>query len=132
MSIDQISNDFVRDIAALSPLAAVYLGLPSDRLLDDLSPRGLAEQGLILRTQVGSGVHGTSISGQDDRDEMGICLEPPAFVTGLVRVPNGIRGEEPSVAFEQYERPAAGMPLLNKPYRHRDLVEALRQALEEV
>ena len=30
-------------------------------------------------------MHGTSISGQDDRDEMGICLEPPELVTGLVR-----------------------------------------------
>jgi CheY-like chemotaxis protein len=38
----------------------------------------------------------------------------------------------PQDAFEQYERPAEGMPLLSKPYRHRDLVEALRQALEEV
>ena len=37
--------------------------------------RRIAEQGMILRTQVGSGVHGTAISGQDDRDEMGICLE---------------------------------------------------------
>jgi uncharacterized protein len=34
--------------------------------------RRLAEAGLILRAQVGSGLHGTSISGQDDRDEMGI------------------------------------------------------------
>lgn len=34
--------------------------------------RALAEAGMILRVQVGSGVHGTSISGQDDRDEMGI------------------------------------------------------------
>ncbi len=59
---------------------------------------------MILRTQVGSGVHGTSISGQDDRDEMGICLEPPEFVTGLARVPNGINGEGPSLVFEQYER----------------------------
>ena len=66
--------------------------------------RLIAERGLILRTQVGSGVHGTSISGQDDRDEMGICLEPPEFVTGLARVPNGINGEGPSVVFEQYER----------------------------
>lgn len=23
------------------------------------------------------------------RDEMGVCLEPPQFVTGLARVPNG-------------------------------------------
>jgi uncharacterized protein len=69
--------------------------------------REIAEAGMILRVQVGSGVHGTSISGQDDRDEMGVCLEPPQFVTGLARVPNGIRGEGPSVVFEQYERHTA-------------------------
>ena len=58
MTIDQISNDFVRDIAALSPLAAVYLGLPSDRLLDDLSPRGLAEQAeVVTRTLAAAGEH---------------------------------------------------------------------------
>jgi uncharacterized protein len=45
---------------------------------------------MILRVQVGSGVHGTSIAGQDDRDEMGLCLEPSQFVTGLARVPNGL------------------------------------------
>lgn len=66
--------------------------------------RRLAERGMILRTQVGSGVHGTSIVGQDDRDEMGVCLEPPQFVTGLARVPNGVLGDSPSVDFEQYER----------------------------
>jgi len=59
---------------------------------------------MILRVQVGSGVHGTSVSGQDDRDEMGICLEPAAFVTGLARVPNGMRGRGAPVPFEQYER----------------------------
>src|ERR1700751_1209908 len=69
--------------------------------------RAIAEQGMILRVQVGSGVHGTSIAGQDDRDEMGLCLEPPQFVTGLARVPNGIRGQGPSVRFEQYERHTA-------------------------
>jgi hypothetical protein len=66
--------------------------------------RRIAEDGLILRTQVGSGVHGTAITGQDDRDEMGICLEPAEFVTGLARVPNGIGGEGPTVRFEQYQR----------------------------
>jgi hypothetical protein len=49
---------------------------------------------MILRVQVGSGVHGTSISGQDDRDEMGLCLEPPQFVTGLARVPAGTGGPD--------------------------------------
>ena len=69
--------------------------------------RAIAEQGMILRVQVGSGVHGTSITGQDDRDEMGLCLEPPQFVTGLARIPNGTRGLAPSVRFEQYERHTA-------------------------
>ena len=69
--------------------------------------RLIAEAGLILRVQVGSGVHGTAIAGTDDRDELGLCLEPPQFVTGLARVPNGIRGERPSVRFEQYERHTA-------------------------
>ena len=66
--------------------------------------RSIAEAGLILRVQVGSGVHGTSISGQDDRDEMGICLEPPEFVTGLARVPRGIDDSGHEVEFEQYQR----------------------------
>jgi hypothetical protein len=69
--------------------------------------RVIAERGMILRVQVGSGVHGTSVAGQDDRDEMGLCLEPRQFVTGLARVPNGIRGQGPSVRFEQYERHTA-------------------------
>src|SRR5215472_17963515 len=69
--------------------------------------RRIAEDGMILRVQVGSGVHGTAVAGQDDRDEMGICLEPPRFVTGLARVPNGTGGLGPSVRFEQYERHTA-------------------------
>lgn len=43
----------------------------------------IAARATILRTQVGSGVHGTAIAGQDDRDEMGICIEPPEYVIGL-------------------------------------------------
>ena len=61
----------------------------------------IAEKGMILRVQVGSGVHGTSIAGQDDRDEMGLCLEPPQFVTGLAQVPDGTSGRGPAVRFEQ-------------------------------
>lgn len=57
--------------------------------------RLIAERVMILRVQVGSGVHATSISGQDDRDEMGICFEPAEYVTGLARVPNGIDSERP-------------------------------------
>ncbi|WP_202925834.1 DNA polymerase beta superfamily protein [Goekera deserti] len=65
--------------------------------------RRIAEQGTVLRVQVGSGVHGTSVGGQDDRDEMGICFEPARFVTGLARVPAG-RSATATVEFEQYQR----------------------------
>jgi hypothetical protein len=43
----------------------------------------IARRGEILRTEVGSGAHGINIEGQDDRDEMGICVEPPEYVIGL-------------------------------------------------
>ncbi len=65
--------------------------------------RRIAERGTVLRGQVGSGVHGTSISGQDDRDEMGLCLEPPQFVTGLARVHAGLSATA-TVEFEQFHR----------------------------
>jgi uncharacterized protein len=52
--------------------------------------RTIAERGTILRVQVGSRVHGVTIDDQDDRDEMGICVEPSRYVIGLQR-------------FEQYE-----------------------------
>jgi hypothetical protein len=69
--------------------------------------RAIAEAGMILRVQVGSGVHGTSIAGQDDRDEMGICLEPARFVMGLARVPRGIDSDAGEIEFEQYQRHTA-------------------------
>lgn len=50
----------------------------------------IAKRFTILRTQVGSGVHGVSVASQDDRDEMGLCVEPPEYVVGLKR-------------FDQYE-----------------------------
>lgn len=48
--------------------------------------RELAEPNTILRCLVGSTVHGISVSDQDDRDEMGVCVEPPmrARVEGFV------------------------------------------------
>jgi len=43
----------------------------------------IARRGCILRGLVGSTVHGLSNPGTDDRDEMGVCIEPPEYVTGL-------------------------------------------------
>ncbi|MEP7055379.1 MAG: nucleotidyltransferase domain-containing protein [Actinomycetota bacterium] len=65
--------------------------------------RAIAERGTILRTQVGSGAHGTSITGQDDRDEMGVCLEPPQFITGIARIGDDVPGTDRTVPFDQYE-----------------------------
>jgi predicted nucleotidyltransferase len=44
--------------------------------------RDVALGGEILRTVVGSGVHGIAIAGTDDHDEMGVYIEPPANVVG--------------------------------------------------
>lgn len=52
--------------------------------------RQIARENTILLTQVGSGLHGVTVDNQDDRDEMGICIEPPSCVIGLER-------------FEQYQ-----------------------------
>ena len=39
----------------------------------------------ILRSVVGSGVHGIAIEGTDDHDEMGVYIEPPEWVLGVER-----------------------------------------------
>lgn len=44
--------------------------------------RDVALRGEILRTVVGSGVHGIAIAGTDDHDEMGVYIEPPGCVVG--------------------------------------------------
>lgn len=41
----------------------------------------IAKDNILLLGQVGSGLHGVT-TGSDDRDEMGICLEPPEYVIG--------------------------------------------------
>lgn len=48
--------------------------------------RELAERHTILRFLVGSGVHGTALDGVDDRDEMGIFVQPRTQVIGLDRM----------------------------------------------
>ena len=80
---------------------------PYDHPHASAQARDLAQRGLILRVQVGSGVHGTGIAGQDDRDEMGICLEPAAYVTGLATVPQGPDPDSGGHPFSQYLRHTA-------------------------
>ncbi len=45
--------------------------------------RELAERNTIIRAPVGSTLHGLHNPGTDDRDEMGVCIEPPEYVLGL-------------------------------------------------
>lgn len=53
----------------------------------DLGDRDIAPRNEILRTEVGSGVHGMAIPGTDDHDEMGVYLEEPDQVLGLAPRP---------------------------------------------
>ena len=49
----------------------------------------------ILRGVVGSTAHGTAIDGQDDRDEMGVFVEPPENVCGLAPCEHYIHRDKP-------------------------------------
>ena len=51
--------------------------------------------GEILRGEVGSGLHGTGMPGQEDRDEMGVVIEPPENVFGPVQWEHYISREAP-------------------------------------
>lgn len=55
----------------------------------DSRSRAIAQTNTVLRGQVGSGLHGVT-TGVDDRDEMGVCIEPPDYVIGNAK-------------FEQYQ-----------------------------
>lgn len=79
----------------MEPLEPGNPGIPvpskvTDPRLGDMVPltsnspaQWTAITGMMLRVLVGSTVHGTAITGQDDRDEMGVCVEQPNTVVGL-------------------------------------------------
>src|SRR3990172_8836493 len=66
-----------------------------------MTSKKIAEKNLIMLGIVGSTLHGLNVLGQDDHDEMGICIEPPEYVIGLKQFeqhvfrtkPEGIRSE---------------------------------------
>lgn len=59
----------------------------------------VARAGEILRTVVGSGVHGIAIAGTDDHDEMGVFVEPAERVLGLaLPVPHYVFRTQPEGA----------------------------------
>ncbi len=59
------------------------------------SEREIALDNEILRGVVGSTTHGTAIEGQDDRDEMGVFVEPPQYVCGLEPCDHYIYRDQP-------------------------------------
>lgn len=63
-----------------------------------MTSREIAEPNTILRVEVGSGVHGIAVEGTDDRDEMGICLEPPEYVIGLKHFEQWVHRTQPEGA----------------------------------
>jgi len=59
------------------------MGVARSKEPDEQCARWIAEGCCVLRVLVGSSVHGLSNPGTDDRDEMGVCVEPPEYVLGL-------------------------------------------------
>jgi hypothetical protein len=60
------------------PYGEVYLTPHSDR-----RHWQIANDNLVLLTQVGSGLHGVVDDEYDDRDEQGVCIEPPSVMLGF-------------------------------------------------
>ena len=66
-----------------------------------MNAQQIAEPNTILRGVVGSVSLGLNLEGSDDRDELGICIEPPDSVVGLDHFeqwvfrskPDGVRSE---------------------------------------
>jgi hypothetical protein len=59
------------------------VGVPNSKAPDAEVVKSIARRGCILRGVAGSTVHGLSNPGTDDRDEIGVCVEPPQYIAGL-------------------------------------------------
>jgi len=55
----------------------------------------VALENQVLRGVVGSTVHGTAVDGQDDRDEMGVFVEPREYVCGLEPIDHYVYRDQP-------------------------------------
>lgn len=59
------------------------MGVRNSKEPDLARAERIAVEGCVLRGVVGSTVHGLSNPGTDDRDEMGVCVEPLEYIAGL-------------------------------------------------
>lgn len=62
---------------------------------DHALAREVAERGLILKTTVGSELHGLSNPGTDDDDQLGVTIEPPAYLLGFQRFEHFVYRTQP-------------------------------------
>ncbi len=74
------------------------MGVSNSKEPDPALAESIARRGCILRGIVGSTVHGLSNPGTDDRDEMGVCIEPREYVTGLRRFEHWVFRTQPEGA----------------------------------
>jgi predicted nucleotidyltransferase len=73
-------------------VAAVYLSP------NDIDLAAAAHENLILRATVGSTIHGLHHEGMDDRDEMGVFIEPPALALGHRQLAHMVERTQPEGA----------------------------------
>ena len=60
-----------------------------------MTAREVAEPNTILRCEAGSSVYGLSLDGGSDRDELGVCIEPPEYVAGLRHFEQWVYRDQP-------------------------------------
>jgi predicted nucleotidyltransferase len=65
------------------------MAAPDPRPNVDYGPGEAARAGEILRSIVGSTVHGTNLVGQDDVDQLGVYIPPPEHLFGVADQPRG-------------------------------------------
>jgi uncharacterized protein len=85
------------DAAGLSPYAP---RVPDQETIHSKEPdsdaaRAIAERGLILKTTVGSEVHGLSNPGTDDDDQLGVTVEPAHYLLGFQRFEHFVSRTQP-------------------------------------
>jgi hypothetical protein len=73
-SIDEVSNQFVKDAVAASPMLAVYLGLPSEGAIDDFSPAGL-ERNFDLESATLAAAQAAPVETVHDRVALDVLAE---------------------------------------------------------
>jgi hypothetical protein len=60
-----------------------------------MTAREIAEPNTILRCEAGSSIFGLNLDDASDRDELGVCIEPPEYVVGLRHFEQWVYRDQP-------------------------------------